>query len=469
MFQRHVINEHDEEESIFISMTDLTVSMMLLLVILLGFFASQFRNASISEQTESAALQIVSLHDELDQLSERLISSSEENLILESQLQEAISVIRENERTIEGLHYLQSENLSLQMELEGLADFVSTSSQQFEFAVANLNQRIEGLEAEISTMRNNHTREIERLQLQEITAEQDFLAARSEINRLQDQINELNFLFNAERRNLNDQMDFLQAQWQNATEEVEVLRGAATASLDAWRREESAFNEQIADLQRSLAEVEADRLREADVLGARLEAMGAALSDAQARETALREMLFATSTASTFEMQSVLEQLATLREENLTLQAENGTLLEAAAASRREYDLATAAQQQRIYELERELSDVALGRPSAADFVQFSENLAAANEQIRALQDNLEMSQEREQQAFNSVNDLLFEVGELRLENAVLSQEVQSKNTEISSLISQLSTLEDLLASVMESTTSLLEGPATVRPSSVPD
>ena len=52
MFQRRVINDHDEEESIFISMTDLTVSMMLLLVILLGFFASQFRSASLFDQAE---------------------------------------------------------------------------------------------------------------------------------------------------------------------------------------------------------------------------------------------------------------------------------------------------------------------------------------------------------------------------------------------------------------------------------
>jgi polyhydroxyalkanoate synthesis regulator phasin len=61
MFQRRVINDHDEEESIFISMTDLTVSMMLLLVILLGFFASQFRSASLFDQAEQISEEVSAL------------------------------------------------------------------------------------------------------------------------------------------------------------------------------------------------------------------------------------------------------------------------------------------------------------------------------------------------------------------------------------------------------------------------
>ena len=61
MFQRRVIDDHDEEESIFISMTDLTVSMMLLLVILLGFFASQFRDASLFEQAEQRSEEVRAL------------------------------------------------------------------------------------------------------------------------------------------------------------------------------------------------------------------------------------------------------------------------------------------------------------------------------------------------------------------------------------------------------------------------
>ena len=61
MFQRRVINDHDEDESIFISMTDLTVSMILLLVILLGFFASQFRRASLFDQAEQISEEVSAL------------------------------------------------------------------------------------------------------------------------------------------------------------------------------------------------------------------------------------------------------------------------------------------------------------------------------------------------------------------------------------------------------------------------
>jgi chromosome segregation ATPase len=75
MFQRRVIEEHDEEESVFISMTDLSVSMLLLLVILLGFFASQYRQASVLEQEALNREQIAALQTELADLAERLANA----------------------------------------------------------------------------------------------------------------------------------------------------------------------------------------------------------------------------------------------------------------------------------------------------------------------------------------------------------------------------------------------------------
>ena len=93
MFQRRVIDDHDEEESIFISMTDLTVSMMLLLVILLGFFASQFRDASLFEQAEQRseevrALRLVAAQKDRDMraLTQSVTAQQAENDALRSEV-----------------------------------------------------------------------------------------------------------------------------------------------------------------------------------------------------------------------------------------------------------------------------------------------------------------------------------------------------------------------------------------------
>lgn len=88
MFQRRAIEEHDEEESIFISMTDLSVSMLLLIIILLGFFASQFRDTSLFAAREAATAELDRLSAALEVAQNRMSQFEIDISVLERQLSE---------------------------------------------------------------------------------------------------------------------------------------------------------------------------------------------------------------------------------------------------------------------------------------------------------------------------------------------------------------------------------------------
>lgn len=140
MFQRRVIDDHDEEESIFISMTDLTVSMMLLLVILLGFFASQFRSASLFEQAEQRSEEVRALRVVADQkdrdmraltqsvaaLQAALLTSQAERFALQEKLLAAdTATIAQAAQADEEMAAQQAENDALRSEVTALEQKVA--------------------------------------------------------------------------------------------------------------------------------------------------------------------------------------------------------------------------------------------------------------------------------------------------------------------------------------------------------
>lgn len=145
MFQRRAINDHDEEESIFISMTDLTVSMMLLLVILLGFFASQFRDANLIEQAEQRseevrALQLVAAQTGRDMRDLTQFVTALETALLTSQAES--SALQEDLLAAARASAEQAELFSAQL---GAKQAENTALQS---RVAVLEQRVTQTEAE---------------------------------------------------------------------------------------------------------------------------------------------------------------------------------------------------------------------------------------------------------------------------------------------------------------------------------
>ncbi|ARU00913.1 hypothetical protein [Yoonia vestfoldensis] len=155
MFQRRVINDHDEEESIFISMTDLTVSMMLLLVILLGFFASQFRDANLLEQAEQRseevrALQVVAAQTERDMraltqfvttLEAALLTSQAEGIALKEDLRTAALASAEQAELFSAqLGAKQAENVALRSESAALEQRAASLEAERDRATAALEQ-----------------------------------------------------------------------------------------------------------------------------------------------------------------------------------------------------------------------------------------------------------------------------------------------------------------------------------------
>ncbi|EAQ06443.1 hypothetical protein [Yoonia vestfoldensis] len=197
MFQRRVINDHDEEESIFISMTDLTVSMMLLLVILLGFFASQFRSASLFDQAEQiseevSALRLAAAQKDRDirvltqsmaAVQAALLTSQAERLALQEKLLAAdTAAIAQAARFTEQMAAQQAETAALRSETTALEQKVAGVEGERDRAQSALAQATAEFEDSLTIALSNAAELAARLQTSEalLAAERARAVARED-------------------------------------------------------------------------------------------------------------------------------------------------------------------------------------------------------------------------------------------------------------------------------------------------
>lgn len=125
MSKRHV-HEDEEEESVFVSMTDMTVSFLFIVMILLAFFASQFNDEETVPKKELDAVNaaFTALQAQFDALQSELDKLKQENakLIQENNgLKEALSALQLllNDVMAEN-NALKSENASLRADKSDL-------------------------------------------------------------------------------------------------------------------------------------------------------------------------------------------------------------------------------------------------------------------------------------------------------------------------------------------------------------
>lgn len=459
MFQRRVINEHDEEESIFISMTDLTVSMMLLLVILLGFFASQFRNASLFEQSELAAQEISALQSEIEDLERQLLATMQDTETLRDQLRlEETAHLEEANELRAQVQNLQNENLALQMEVDAVTEASFSIAIEFDRSVASLNQDIESLEARLSELNARRTAEIEELSARLAVEAENLAMALAANQQLRQQLDQNNVAINVDRQLFLAEIAQDRDQIQALQENIQALRRAEVTSAAEREGQVTALTQQIIELEGNLSEVEARRLRDLEILGAQLLALEAELASVRAAESALNDAFLAMSEARGAETLGLLEQLSMIQEQNLVLQLENAALTEAATAASSERDRAVSALEQRIAELEQSLAATQLEMVPVERLLSISTELEAAQSREQALEAELQNALNRELQASSLSSGLLADIDAFRIENTALDQQLQEKEEQVAMLRSQLQTLEALLASVMNTTTSLLGG-----------
>lgn len=153
----------EEEESSFVSMTDMTVSFLFIVMILLAFFASQFDDAAEKvpkvlleqAQAEVASLteQLGQVRKEIEVLTEQLTAARTENARLTAELERANRRIAELEaelaRLAEDLHRAENRVAELEEEVGRLKDDLDRAVNrvaELEAENAELRERIRRLE-----------------------------------------------------------------------------------------------------------------------------------------------------------------------------------------------------------------------------------------------------------------------------------------------------------------------------------
>ncbi|MEQ9145439.1 MAG: hypothetical protein RLO08_13890 [Parvibaculaceae bacterium] len=151
---RRARRREEEGESVFVSMTDLSVSFLFILLILLAFFATQFRSektvplevhhaainkrdkriAELKDQLGKAEAKIQHLTDRVKQLENTVAERDETIRKLETEIRKLRKLISELEETIEQLRRLAS---------DPLAKYLQAASEQRNHLLAQIKRRIE--------------------------------------------------------------------------------------------------------------------------------------------------------------------------------------------------------------------------------------------------------------------------------------------------------------------------------------
>lgn len=204
LLARQITNE-EEEESVFISMTDMTVGFLFIVLILLAFFASQFKEQDVvnrseyelvktlldSEKSERIRLEtmVSDLEAQIQDLRKRLTNLQTENEQLSNQvkkLETELERVRaqltsaENERD-----FLKEENARLKEKIEVLRSRV----QELERRIVEL-ESIDPLEAYLSAVareRNEIVREIRDAIIKDFPELDGIVTAESDALRFQGQ------------------------------------------------------------------------------------------------------------------------------------------------------------------------------------------------------------------------------------------------------------------------------------------
>ncbi len=193
------MRQADEEgESVFISMTDMTVSILFIVIILLAFFASQYRNEDYVPRSELAQLIIErdALHRDLD-LSRRELAELRRRLIeLEADLIAARATIVDLREKLDARDSeIDSARLSiadLERQKDALLSRIEDLFRRTEEANATVLQR----RTEIDRLR----RDVEAMRAERNAARAEAADLRNEVQRLRQELDRLEDLVAREER-----------------------------------------------------------------------------------------------------------------------------------------------------------------------------------------------------------------------------------------------------------------------------
>lgn len=431
MFQRRVIEEHDEEESIFISMTDLSVSMLLLLVILLGFFASQYRQASLLEQETANTEQIAALRVDISSLEQRLANADPDGAIRET-LQQRLA--RESAETARV-------RASLEQALADLSALRLSAEQDR----ARAGQEIAGIA-------------------------QDREEARATALLRQQQLNDAMAVRDAENQTLLQELRLREETIASLRQNITALEqrlagadpdGAIRETLRERLARESATTALLsASLEQALAEREALQA-EAARLSLRLQEETAVRSQEQQEAgeavIVLQQQVNEAAAARDAAVQDFVREVALREAQWRHFEAQIAQLEAGMAVERDRSKAEIAGLSDRVAELEQNLSAALAQSVEAVGKSSDDEALAIAQARIQEIEAVLEEERLRADRAIaaEQVQQLALLASEQR--HDVLQLQVMEQDAEIATLRAQLSALEALLGSLMSSTTSLLE------------
>ena len=219
--RRHV---EDEGESVFVSMTDLTVSFLFILLVLLAFFATQIKPDAMVPRSEYEALElelseahagIIRLEEAIATERERLERLEQERRALADRLAEANDVKRRLEEALATERRLIER---LEQEQRVLVDRLAEADR----TITELHARVEALRAELAVA----TATIDDLSAQILVLKRDLERMRSE-------------------------RDDARAHVQQLSSEVELLLAEVeqlTRALDACRRDRDRLRMQLAEM-----------------------------------------------------------------------------------------------------------------------------------------------------------------------------------------------------------------------------
>ena len=249
MFRRKRHHEEEEGESIFVSMTDLTVSILMIVIILLGFFASQMRDVHTLEE-------LASLKEILVERDQQVADQAEQIAALQAALSAEESARRRFETLyetaiaeIEELNQAQDDlQANMSAEIAALEDEKLLLQSEYDVLLKTL---------EVSTVENERLRKSVESLTEKLTAAMDDLAAAElaldaasdTITSLEDQVAEL-ALSNAA-------LEESRADLLNLRDNLIAERDDALGALAVSERLVTKLNSEIASKERAAEELSA--------------------------------------------------------------------------------------------------------------------------------------------------------------------------------------------------------------------
>lgn len=269
------ISKEEEEESVFISMTDMTVGFLFIVLILLAFFASQFRDQDVVNRSEYDLVKsrleieiatrtrleakVSQLEQEISELDKRVLQLFEENITMSGEITELKRQLAE----------LRIRFQKLSSELDDL----KATNADLEILVSNQAERIEALLTQVARL----TARVAQLESEKV----DILDLEKEIDRLDSQILGLKervaFLSteNSELKDRITELESLAAKMREEADAVRIENDRLKLTVSEREARIERLEMQISKLNRLIAELEAQiaALEQIDPLEAYLSAV----------------------------------------------------------------------------------------------------------------------------------------------------------------------------------------------------